>query len=91
MRKNFCTTHKRAYIRVVKHKIRQKMILPKELIEKWQVLKSPGDAAKMAERAPEYSDETFNRAFRDGKCNDDVFKVIADFYEEKANLIKQYL
>lgn len=67
------------------------MILPKELMEKWQVLRSPGDPAKMAEKLPGTAAETFNRAFREGKCNDDVFKVMAEFYEDKANLIKEYL
>lgn len=67
------------------------MILPKELIKKWQALRSPGDTSKMAEKASGTDKETFNRAFRTGKCNDDVFKVMADFYEEKAKLIKEYL
>lgn len=67
------------------------MILPKELMEKWAMLRSPGDTGKMAEKLPGTSMETFNRAFREGKCNDDVFKIMAEFYEEKAKLIKEYL
>lgn len=67
------------------------MILPKELIDKWQVLRSPGDTTKMSEKLPGSSSETFNRAFRDGKCNDNVFKVMAEFYEAKASVIKEYL
>jgi hypothetical protein len=35
--------------------------------------------------------ETFNRAFREGKCRDEVFEVMASFYQEKAELIKQYI
>ncbi len=45
----------------------------------------------MAERMEGGYAEIFNRAFREGKCNDDVFKIIADFYEEKATIIKEYL
>lgn len=67
------------------------MILPKDLIKKWQVLRSPGDAAKMSEKLPGSASETFNRAFREGKCNDDVFRVMAEFYESKAKVIKEYL
>ncbi len=67
------------------------MIIPKELLAKWKVLRSPGDAEKMSEQLPGSAAETFNRAFRDEKCRDEVFKVIADFYESKAELVKQYL
>lgn len=67
------------------------MILPKELLKKWVALRSPGDTAKMAEKNPTISLETFNRAFREKKCNDKVFKVIAKFYEDKVSLIKEYL
>lgn len=67
------------------------MNIPEKLIDKWEALRTPGDAAKMAERLEGSAAETFNRAFRLGRCNDDVFKVMADFYEEKASLIKEYL
>lgn len=67
------------------------MEIPKELMEKWKVLRSPGDADKMAESLNGSAGETFNRAFREGKCRDEVFKIMADFYEEKAKLIKEYL
>lgn len=67
------------------------MEIPKKILAKWEALRSPGDAEKMAEKLPSSAAETFNRAFRKGKCRDDVFKIMADFYEEKAKLIKEYL
>lgn len=67
------------------------MVIPTELMEKWKVLKSAGDAKKMAEQLEGSAAETFNRAFREGECRDDVFKVMAEFYEQKANVIKEYL
>lgn len=67
------------------------MIIPDKIIKKWEVLRTQGDAAKMAERMEKGYPEIFNRAFKQKKCNDDVFKIMADFYEEKANLIKEYL
>jgi hypothetical protein len=67
------------------------MTIPDKLIKKWELLRTPGDAAKLAERMDGGYPEIFNRAFRDGRCNDDVFKAMADFYEEKAKLIKEYL
>ncbi len=67
------------------------MIIPKKLQDKWTVLRSSGDAEKMSEKLPGSAAETFNRAFRKGECRDEVFKVMADFYEEKTMLIKEYL
>lgn len=67
------------------------MIIPEKLIEKWTVLRSPDDTRKMAEQLEGTAAETFNRAFREKKCRDEVFKIMADFYEEKAKLIKEYL
>lgn len=67
------------------------MIIAKELLEKWTALRSPEDCKKLAEKMDGGYPELFARAFRDGKCNDDVFKLMAEFYEEKAKLIKQYL
>jgi hypothetical protein len=67
------------------------MEIPEKLIKKWQALRSPGDSEKMAEKLPGSAAETFNRAFREGKCRDEVFKVMGDYYDKKAELIKQYL
>jgi hypothetical protein len=67
------------------------MIIPEKLMQKWMALKSKGDSEKMADRLEGSAAETFNRAFREGKCRDEVFKVMADFYEEKIAVIKEYL
>lgn len=71
------------------------MILPKKLIDKWRLLRSPGDADKIkaiaASKGFEYSDELVNRVLRSGKCNDELFKIMAEFYKEKGELLKEYL
>lgn len=67
------------------------MEIPSKLKAKWKTLRTHGDAQKLAELLPGTSDETFNRAIREGKCNDDVFAVMAKFFEDKAELVKQYL
>lgn len=67
------------------------MIIEKQLLEKWSALRSPEDTKKLAEKMDGGYPELFARVFREGKCNDSVFKLMADFYEEKANLIKEYL
>lgn len=66
------------------------MTIPDKLIKKWLILRSPGDADKMAEKAGVTADY-ITRSIRLGKSRDEVFKVIAEFYEDKANLIKEYL
>jgi hypothetical protein len=67
------------------------MIIEEKLLDKWKALRSPEDTGKLAEKMEGGYPELFARAFRDGKCNDEVFKVMAEFYEEKAKLIKEYL
>lgn len=70
------------------------MEVPKEILEKWAALRSPGDAEKIATGMTEderVSDETIRRVYKDGKCNDQVFEAMAKFYEQKAEMIKVYL
>ncbi len=67
------------------------MVIPEKLLSKWGLLRTAGDTTKMAEKMEDGYAEIFNRAFREGKCNDNVFRIMAEFYEEKANLIKEYL
>jgi hypothetical protein len=71
------------------------MTVPQEISDKWKALRSAGDAAKIVERADQAgiktSEELVNRAIRIGKVNDDLFKVIGDFFNEKAEMIKQYV
>lgn len=66
------------------------MEIPVKILNKWKALRSHGDAAELQKQS-EYSDETFNRAFREEKCSDEVFKVMAEFYDKKGEAIKQYL
>lgn len=89
-----------SYICWVNHKIPNKrdkckdMEVPQELLEKWKMLRAHGDTEKIAASMPEdvrVSDETIRRVFAQGQCNDDVFKAMAAFYEERSELIKQYL
>ena len=55
------------------------------------MLRSPEDVKKLSEKLPNGYPEMFARVFRVGRCNDTVFKVMADFYEEKAKMIKEYI
>jgi len=100
MTKNLELSNYSSYICCVNHKIPNKrdkckdMEVPKELLEKWKHLRAHGDTEKIASNMPDdvrVSDETIRRVFTQGQCNDDVFKAMAAFYEERAGLIKQYL
>ena len=64
------------------------MILDKQ---KWGKLRSPKDSQTMSDNNTGYYPEAFNRAFRTGVCNDDVFKIMAEFYKQKGELVKEYL
>lgn len=67
------------------------MEIPDKIMKKWEVLRSPGDSEKLAELLPGTASETFNRAFRQKKCSDNVFETMADFYKRKEALIKKYI
>jgi len=67
------------------------MLIEKKILEKWKKLRSPEDTGKLAEKMDGGYPKIFARAFRDGKCNDEVFKIMAAFYDEKAKVIKEYL
>lgn len=67
------------------------MKIPDKILKKWEVLRSPGDSQKLAEKMPGSTPETFQRAFREKKCTDEVFEIMGSFYQEKAELVKQYL
>lgn len=78
-----------------KTKVKQKiseMQIPSELLKKWDALKSEGDPQKIADTvAGGCTSQTVRNAFKTGKCSDELFKAIADFYEQKLELIKEYI
>lgn len=70
------------------------MVVPKKILDKWSTLRSPGDAEKIVASMTDeerVSDETIRRVYKDGKCNDEVFKAMAAFYEQKVVMIKEHL
>ncbi len=66
------------------------MQIPEELLSKWKALRSQDDTEKIAEDAKTTS-QTIRNAFNWGKCSDEVFKCMAAYYENKAEVIKQYI
>lgn len=70
------------------------MEIPKELLEKWQVLRAKGDPKKIVESMSQDErvvEQTIHNALNDGECSEIVFKAIADFYQKRADVIAQYL
>ena len=70
------------------------MTVPKELKEKWEALRSNGDAEKISDtaKAPHtVTPQAVRAAMRSGKMSDHMFKLVADFYEKKAAMIAQYI
>ena len=67
------------------------MIIPKKILSKWQVIRSPSDTKKLSDLMGGKYREAFARAFKTGKCSDEVFEVMAKFYEDKAKKIKGFL
>lgn len=68
-----------------------KMKIEKELLKKWKQLKSNDDNRKLVDSLTGSYPEMFNRAFRTGKCSDECFSHMAEFYKRKEEMIKQYL
>lgn len=67
------------------------MDIPKRMLERWKALQSPGDAGKMVSKVERGYPEMFLRALRIGRCSEEVFKVMAKYYADKAKMIKEYL
>ena len=69
------------------------MEIPSKILSRWLALRSTGDAAKIKKLITdeEVSEERINRALRSGKCSDNVFEAMADYYNQKQELVKSYL
>ena len=67
------------------------MQIQKEILEKWKQLRSFGDGTKIAAANPGIAKMLVSKAFKKGECNDEVFKAMAEFYQEKEKQISQYL
>lgn len=70
------------------------MDVPQEILKRWKALRNHGDPKDIVESMPEdqrVDKETIRRVYKQGKCNSEVFKAMADFYVKKAALIEQYL
>jgi hypothetical protein len=70
------------------------MEVPQALLDKWKVLRSPGDPQEIVASMPDESrvvEQTIRNVYSDGKCSDEVFDAMAEYYKKKAEKIKQYI
>ena len=72
------------------------MQIPEQILTKWADLKSEGDPGKILEAYTEKHGtvlhvETIRLAIRTGNASDEVFEVIADFYEAKLKSLEKYM
>lgn len=66
------------------------MTIPKSVLDKWQLLRTHGDMQKIAAKAG-VSAQSIRNAFLNEETNEEIFKAIADFYEEKIKMISAYI
>ncbi len=64
------------------------MTIPPKTLALWRTLKSTTDFKNIEEKNPGFGKMLFYRAIKNGNCNDDVFKLLSEFYNEKAAKIK---
>lgn len=68
------------------------MEIPIQILDSWKKLRSHGDGKKIVEANPNKIGEIdITRAFKRGKCSDDVFEIIGKFYKEKEQRIGKYM
>ena len=66
------------------------MQIPPEKLKKWEGLRSLGDADKIAKKA-KLTGHAIRMTFRTGRCSDNTFKIISQFFDRKAKDLKQYM
>lgn len=66
------------------------MIVPKKTMRKWETLRSPEDAKLLADTAG-VSSVTIQAVFRKKKGSDKVIETMANFYNAKAEKIKELI
>lgn len=72
------------------------MEVPQKILKKWHTLRSGGDAAKILKAYEEKFGEsihleTIRLATRTGVVSDSLFEIMADFYQKKIEMIKEYM
>lgn len=62
--------------------------IPEEELETWKKLRSHGDGQEIMKGSPEIKANDITRAFKLGKCGENVYRALSDFYKKKESFIK---
>ena len=65
------------------------MKVPKNIIDRWDVYRSHGDLSEIA-RIAGVNVMTVHRVFTHGRITPDLFEIMAQFYAEREELLRQY-
>lgn len=63
------------------------MTIPNEVLKKWERLRDQGDVTELMKLAKR-SQPIILKALNEGECTAEVFKVIADFYNKRDEMVK---
>ncbi len=61
--------------------------IPKKQLDRWNNLKKHGDGKRIAEANEGINDMDVSRAFKLGRCSEEVYNAIAAFYKEKLKVL----
>jgi len=68
------------------------MEIPIQILDSWKKLRSHGDGKKIVKaNSGKIGEIDITRAFKNGKCSDDVFEIIGNFYKEKEQRVEKYM
>lgn len=64
--------------------------IPNKVFEKWEALKADGDFNRIAEMSGVHPN-TVRRAYEKGYCSPEVLEAIIRLYEDREELLREYL
>lgn len=63
--------------------------IPEDMFKRWKELRGHGDGVKIKEDNPSMIDNKFNRAFKNGRCDEKTFVALKKFYDKKDKEVKK--
>ncbi len=67
------------------------MVIAKKTLAEWKKLRSHGDGKRIAEKNPTINDMDVSRAFKLGRCSDEVFAAMVKYYRGKSEKMDKLL
>ena len=67
------------------------MVIDNKTLETWKKLRSHGDGKRIAELNPTINDMDISRAFKLGRCSDEIFVMISKYYKNKRRKMASFI